>query len=144
MGLPWSIRQLFLRPVADQSGVEPADLLAQLQIQIDVISTFHGGPAGHFALKLRGGGKDLFQKLHRVSRGEKRAVEQEVESRLAAHGAKVDHRLPGMGIAQEGGDQVLGRVHFGVGEQSPGVGLKENRRVLSDAPVYPFTHSANG
>ena len=129
------IDQLFHRPAVQNTGVKRAALPRQRHVQVDIISTFAGGLAGHGAFPRRALCEHLPQQVDGLRVGELSAVKQEVEARLAAHGTEVDDGILLLAVAQGGGDDVLHRVHLGVGQQVAGVGPLEAQVKGGDAAV---------
>ena len=125
----------FRRPIPDPVCVPGAAVPGQGHVQIAEVAALRGAFAGHGTIIDRPGGEHpLHQADSRLIR-QAAAVEQEVKPRLAAHGAEVDHGVLFRTVAQKSGDDVLHRVHLGIGQQVAGVGLFEAQVEGGDVSV---------
>lgn len=131
----FSIREPFHGPVPDEIGVVAALGAGQVHIQVDVVAALHRRLARHLPGVVGPRLKDGLDQGDAVLHGQLVVVHQHIESGLAPHGAKVDDPILLGGVAQQGGDDVLHRVHLGVGEQIPGVGHLEAQIEGHHVPV---------
>ena len=83
-----------------------------------VLYAVFGGPAA-------GGGEGQLQQLDGLGLRQFIAVEEEVKACLAAHRAEVDDGVLVCAVAQQRGDDMLHRVHLGIGQEIAGVGAFE-------------------
>ena len=108
------IFELFLRPGGNKVTIPGTAGPPLLHTEVFIIAALGSGAAGHGAAALGGPGENRPQEGDGLAAGQLIPVIEEVKACLAAHRPEVDHRVPALGIAQEGGNEMLHGVHLAV------------------------------